>query len=607
MSGSSDEQPRLIAKRGADEERSSVEAVAKRRATGVERLPSAQMYGRSYMHRDTVEYVEVTQTGFVLTMSIDGHVKFWKKREKGIEFVKDFRAHVRGIGAYAVSHDGQLFATRSIDASDKTIKIFDVVNFDMIGIITTEFVPGALCWAEDPLDQSVCIAVADGEKAQVITYSPYASEEPRRIIDTAHRQPVAVMAYTPVLECMVTADQGGMVEYWRLDTPQKLPQTVDFTLKSQTDLYEFKKSKSVPYTLRFSQDFEQFVSTSSDSCVRVFRAATGKLIRKYDESVEASNAIQLNDSSGKFKLDEMEFGRRLAVENELAKSRTKGAGNAVFDDSGRFVVFGSLVGIKIVDIANNRVVRVLGKPEPYRFVHVALSQATPDAAQRRLQQQAGDRKHSDEDPTVFSTAFRRNRFFMFTHEEPDHTGQSDRDVFNERPTREEASLAVEPTTGEQATGAVLRTTAGDIHIALFPEHAPKAVENFVGLVRQGYYNNVIFHRVIKGFMIQTGDPLGDGTGGESIWKRPFADEFTPQLRHDRPFTLSMANAGKDTNGSQFFITTIDAAPWLDDKHTVFGRVTAGADVVRQIEQAKTDKHDKPLEEISIMNIQIKTN
>lgn len=96
---------------------------------------------------------------------------------------------------------------------------------------------------------------------------------------------------------------------------------------------------------------------------------------------------------------------------------------------------------------------------------------------------------------------------------------------------------------------------GDIHLRLFPEFVSKTVENFVGLARKGYYDNVIFHRVIKKFMLQTGDPLGDGTGGESLWGREFQDEFTKQLRHDRPYVLSMANAGPNTNGSQFFITT----------------------------------------------------
>ncbi|KAJ2236474.1 Peptidyl-prolyl cis-trans isomerase cyp15 [Coemansia sp. RSA 455] len=195
---------------------------------------------------------------------------------------------------------------------------------------------------------------------------------------------------------------------------------------------------------------------------------------------------------------------------------------------------------------------------------------------------------------------------MFTCDEPDHSGQeAGRDVFNERPTREEVSLATVPTKRQIAESAILRTTLGDIHFVLFPQHAPKAVENFVTHSQSGYFNGVIFHRVIKRFMIQTGDPLGDGTGGESIWGKSFNDEFTPKLRHDRPYTVSMANAGANSNGSQFFITTAETAPWLDDKHTIFGRVTAGTDVVHLIESTKTDKRDKPLDDISIMNVQIK--
>jgi len=104
-------------------------------------------------------------------------------------------------------------------------------------------------------------------------------------------------------------------------------------------------------------------------------------------------------------------------------------------------------------------------------------------------------------------------------------------------------------------------------------------------------------------MLQTGDPLGDGTGGESIWGGEFEDEFVPGLRHDRPFTVSMANAGANTNGSQFFITTVPT-PWLDNKHTVFGRVIKGTDVCTMIENARTDHLDKPFDEIRIQNIDL---
>ena len=111
------------------------------------------------------------------------------------------------------------------------------------------------------------------------------------------------------------------------------------------------------------------------------------------------------------------------------------------------------------------------------------------------------------------------------------------------------------------TAAVIHTTYGDIHIRLFPDAAPKAVENFVTHAKRGYYNSTIFHRVIRKFMIQCGDPLGDGTGGESIWGREFEDEFS-SLKHDKPYTVSMANAGPNTNGSQFFITTEKAVSFL---------------------------------------------
>ena len=132
--------------------------------------------------------------------------------------------------------------------------------------------------------------------------------------------------------------------------------------------------------------------------------------------------------------------------------------------------------------------------------------------------------------------------------------KSSRDVQNEKPRNLSERKTTEKKAAETGTAAIIHTTYGDIHVRLFPDVAPKAVENFVTHARNGYYNNIIFHRVIRKFMIQTGDPLGDGTGGESIWGREFEDEFS-NLKHDHPYTVSMANAGPNTNGSQFFITT----------------------------------------------------
>lgn len=149
----------------------------------------------------------------------------------------------------------------------------------------------------------------------------------------------------------------------------------------------------------------------------------------------------------------------------------------------------------------------------------------------------------------------------------------------------------------------IETTQGSIQITLRPDIAPKACENFIGLSKKGYYNDVIFHRVISGFMIQGGDPTGTGRGGESLWSKNFEDECTPQLKFDRPGLLAMANRGPATNGSQFFITCA-ATPWLNGKHTIFGEVTQGMDVVQKIENCEKDAQDKPKTPIKILKITV---
>ena len=133
--------------------------------------------------------------------------------------------------------------------------------------------------------------------------------------------------------------------------------------------------------------------------------------------------------------------------------------------------------------------------------------------------------------------------------------------------------------------ATMKTTMGEIQILLFPDAAPKAVENFTTHAKNGYYDGLIFHRVIPDFMIQGGDPTGTGMGGESIWGKHFEDEFSPDY-HNLRGALSMANAGPGTNGSQFFITHVPT-DWLNGKHTVFGKVTEGQSVVDSIEQGDT--------------------
>jgi peptidylprolyl isomerase len=151
---------------------------------------------------------------------------------------------------------------------------------------------------------------------------------------------------------------------------------------------------------------------------------------------------------------------------------------------------------------------------------------------------------------------------------------------------------------------VLETNQGVVEVKLMSDVAPKACENFIGLVEKGYYNGIIFHRVIKGFMIQGGDPTGTGSGGASIWGKPFGDETSPQAKFDSPGILAMANAGPNTNGSQFFITTAKT-PWLNARHTIFGEVVSGYEVVQKIESAKTGPGDKPVEPQKIVKAYLK--
>ena len=149
------------------------------------------------------------------------------------------------------------------------------------------------------------------------------------------------------------------------------------------------------------------------------------------------------------------------------------------------------------------------------------------------------------------------------------------------------------------TNATLQTNHGAIDIELFDEDAPKTVENFKKLAQDGFYDGVIFHRVISDFMIQGGDPTGTGSGGPGY---QFEDEFNDHKVEKG--ALAMANAGPNTNGSQFFIVTADACPWLDGKHTVFGRVASGMDVVSTIEQVDTGPGDRPRDEVRIESVSL---
>ncbi|KAJ9519253.1 hypothetical protein QJQ45_017913 [Haematococcus lacustris] len=590
-------------------------------------LPCAQMYERSYMHRDTVTHVLVTPSDFIITASVDGCLKFWKKQIEGIEFVKVYRAHVGAVDGLACSCDGSLLASLS---RDQTVKVYDVLNFDMIVMLRTPYVPGCCEWICKRGEAAGRLAITDFNSGDIRVYDTRSGcNDPQETLQV-HRAPVTAMRYNPVFDTVISADSNGFLEYWSGSSYQApAPPTVSFTMKLDTDLFELVKAKTSAHCLEVSKDGQQFVAVCADKRLRVFRFQQGKLRRVYNETQEATNELQKSGAEA-FVLEDIDFGRRLAVEKELAMAEGAPAPNAVFDDSGNFLIYPSLLGIKVVNLVTNQCCKVLGKVEnTERFLRVALYQGKKNKLKMPTPELVD--KMAPPDPTLIACAFKRQRLYLFSRREPkdieegqDASGAAAaaagkcpashqaaaplnmsraRDVFNEKPSLEDMMAAEGEAGGPLVLprGVIIHTTKGDITIKLFPDECPRTVENFTTHAKNGYYDGLLFHRVVKGFMIQTGDPLGDGTGGESIWGGEFEDEFNKTLRHDRPGILSMANCGPNTNGSQFFITTTPCS-WLDNKHTVFGRVTKGMDVVQAIEKAKVDKKtDKPFEDIKMSN------
>jgi len=193
---------------------------------------------------------------------------------------------------------------------------------------------------------------------------------------SVHSFPVIALEYNERYDVVVSADEKGMLEYWSPET-REFPKNVDFEMKSDTDLFEFAKNRTTPNHITFSPDDEMFASMSQDRLVRVFRFRTGKLHRKYDETIQTTAEMQQGGTASVI-LDDVEFNRRLAVEKDLEKSEHKSLANVCFDDSSNFILYATLLGVKVVNIKTNKVARILGKSENnQRFLNIALYQGIP--------------------------------------------------------------------------------------------------------------------------------------------------------------------------------------------------------------------------------------
>lgn len=496
------------------------------------------------------------------------------------------------LGALAASPDGLWLASCGDDGS---CNLFDVVNFDMVQMWRLPAPAVAAAWLARPGHPPVLVC-ADASGTMHVIDRIQRPDTPIRSLQV-HRAYVTSLSYVPSFHCLLSTDCKGLVELWEpTDTAWAIPKSVSWSTKSQTDLYALCKAKTWAVAAAVSPEGDRFALACADDVLRIFRVATGKMASAYDESPDKQTppaGAELADA-----------GRRTAFHRQMLSETAEDTRNGtrrrhlvqpVWDRSGHLLLYPSMWGVKVINTDDHRLLRLIGSGESERFINLALFQ---DQIGANLD--LGEAQQvATEDPTLFATALSNNcvRFFLFTQRPPpppsdDPTAPS-RDVINERPVVDETAAPARVV--KLPDVCVLHTTLGDIRLRLFPRLTPKTYDNFVGLVNKGYYDGLVFHRVIRGFMIQTGDPAGDGTGGESLWGGEFEDEFHPELRHDRPGVLSMANTGTaNTNASQFFITTVPISR-LDGKHTVFGRVEKGLDVVMAIEKVDTDKDDRPRE------------
>ncbi|VEU38999.1 unnamed protein product [Pseudo-nitzschia multistriata] len=636
-------------------------SATKKRRGQLEEIPASSHYQVSFMHKATVTHVvSSARYGFVITACDEGIVKFWKRsstvldshgREANakknsyrkskddlhsatpcLEFVKSFTAHIGPLAALCIDESDDTIA--SIGRNDGMIKFYDVSTFDAKSMIKAKSDSSsfgrAATFMEDE-SKELLLAISHAADGNISIYSVANLQ----LIQTLslHSKPVTALAYNRQHKCCISGDMMGIIEIWdstRGTTGDQIAggpcsmQTnkLEYPSKIDTDLYKLAKKKTYPRCIVVSKNY--FVVYGADHKVRIFNLSTAKIEVKYDERL----SVYASKNFANYGMDSIEFGKRAATEREIEDQDKRPAllpsKMVGMDPSEQYLLVSTMIGIKIIDWKKNKLVKVIGKSDASQYRFLSFCLCLGGAKMNQQMQLArgtgnatavGEKEAEVNNSIVVALAYQQRRFYVFSHVDPmleQQDGSADsannRDIWNEAPTAEDQLLVSE--TGRGGGGvqskivskAILRTTKGDIHIKLFQE-VSKTLENFTEHARSGYYDGVLFHRVISSFMLQTGDPLGDGTGGESIWGGEFEDEFVRDLRHDRPFTVSMANAGPNTNGSQFFITTV-ATPWLDNKHTVFGRVTKGMDVCKLIENVHTDKNDKPIDDIRILSVDL---
>lgn len=541
-------------------------------------LAMNEFYKCSYKTESAITAMAKSDNSLIITGFKNGIVKFWKRLEKDdkskdtdgqLVCTKQFLAHPeKEIAQLLVNSDGLRLVTVAKD--DKSIKIFDLISLDMIFVMKLDFLPSTCSttsnsWFRSNNQDQILVNELNSTNMFVV----HPENDEINQIKSVHKSPVQTLTYNQKDQCFISIDTRGIVEYWNLSG--QLPEGIDFKMKSETDLFDLAKNKSTASCVVLTSTQKNF-ATISNNLLRVFDFRLGKLVNKLD-------------------IDDVDNREKLSSSSDIDTSR-----NVIFDTE-NIAIITSKLGIKIINLQTNSLVKILGF-EDQKSLGINFSQVlliSRSITKYNVKQLSSENSFFEKElarkPLLIANAMDSNKLFTFNSNQ-DMEALRDIDLNSTRTKKQSPTI--------NYSSVILHTTLGDIKIKLFKNLTPKTTENFVMLCKKKYYNNVVFHRIIKNFMIQTGDPLGNGTGGESIWGGHFKDEFNHNLTHAKPFMVSMANAGPNTNGSQFFITTQEAK-FLDNKHTIFGEVIEGLDTVRSIEGLETDENDKPLDQVAILS------
>ena len=567
-------------------------------------VPSCARYLRSYMHKAPVVCMQATAR-FIAVAALDGTLTLWARQPPvshhptdpssssssslSLHYVKTFRAHTASIDALHLARDDDTLL--SLCTFDKSVKLFSLAAFDMRTFVNLSFVPAPTLCTVPHVHLSDLLLVPFADSPTVAVYVLRDLTIPPRLFRVPHRSPLTHLVYNSRFHALISIDNAGVIEYWQL--PRRLPnaphpiteppaaaaaaaaaaanapllEPLYSHSKLRTDLYILKRNNATATSLAVSPTSHHYVCTATDHIVRIFHFQTSLVVSSFDLNLP-SPSHSLPETHPLSSLPKQQCDRRIARERALASYPDSFAlANAVFDETGVYVIYTSVAGVHVVDALRKTPLAVLGVREPSeRFLSVALCPTDSTS-------------ETPPPPLLLASSFDSQRVFLFgNHDAP--VPMTGRDVFNERPLpksmRRQMHAAVASTSAPQqktapsANEVTLHTSAGDIRLRFVSSQTPKTVENFVTHARNKYYDGVLFHRVIKGFMIQTGDPDGDGTGGESIWGGEFEDEIDESLSHEEGM-VSMANSGKNSNGSQFFITC-KPCKHLDGKHTIFGKL-----------------------------------